>query len=80
MLVAGYNAKDGIHVYTPQGDNVGTLDLGLQKHKFIMGIQCSYDGLLHVLVGGRYAVTDLYAYKVSKNHVSMTIYVVEFYF
>ena len=67
MLVASHYTEDGIHIYTAQGDHVGTLDLGLQKDVFIQGIQCNNDGLLHVVVGGNYTATDLYAYRVSPN-------------
>ena len=65
VLVAGYFTRDGIHIYTPQGDHVGTLDHGLQSGKYIRGIQCSDEGLLQVLVGGWDTVRDLYAYRVS---------------
>ena len=67
VLVAGYHTRDGIHIYTPQGDHVGTLDLGLQENNIIHGIQCSNDGLLQVLVGYFVSVTDLYAYRVSSK-------------
>ena len=67
ILVAGHCTQDGIHIYTPQGDHVGTLNLGLQEDKDIYGIQCSDDGLLHVLVGNDITIRDLYAYKVSSN-------------
>ena len=70
MLVAGDYTQDGIHIYTTQGDHVGTLDHGLQERKYIHGIQCSNDGLLHVLVGNEGTATDLYAYRVSSNTTS----------
>ena len=66
FLVAGYLTRDLIQIYTLEGHNLGTLDLGLKEDKWIYGIQGSNDGLLHVCVGNDdLKLTDLYAYKVS---------------
>ena len=65
IMVTGDDTEDGIHIYTAQGDHVRTLHLGLQGNKDIHGIQCSNDGLLHVVVGGWSTVTDLCTYRVS---------------
>ena len=68
ILVAPYSTRIPIHIYTPEGHDVGTLDHGLESwSECIHGIQCSSDGLLHVLVGYDGIVTDLYAYRVSSS-------------
>ena len=73
ILTVGRYINDYIHIYTPEGDHVGTLDHGLPHEKGIHGIQCSSDGLLHVLVGGDFTVTDLYVYRVSSSITCLSI-------